>query len=277
MRRAVGLVVVTLAVLGGCLLPDLGSYSGTVASPNDASAPETSDAVADAVVPNGDGSDAPSAHFCDGNLTAFCADFDETELLAASIDGKPGKWTTAFTDPTGSLTLDSSRAISAPAALFAQLPRRGDVNQLPREQLRWAVSDAWRRVRITMQMYLENPGWMQGDINAALLEWACYSKGGDTGVVMTLGDGYVSTGETSATPINGNGFPLDTWTSVVLDFDPAGSMRLDYGSLFINQTFVAKVKAGQTSCFLSVGIDGFNDPAPPFRVHYDDVTLAYVQ
>jgi hypothetical protein len=110
-RAAVSLAAFVFAALAGCLLPDLSVYTG-------------------AITPT-DGPPADAGSFCAGKTTAFCADFDEGNLLTAWVNGTKASWTSTDIDPSGSLTLDGTRSVSAPAALFAALPRRGDVNQSP--------------------------------------------------------------------------------------------------------------------------------------------------
>ncbi len=265
---AVSLGVLTVAAMAGCLLPDLSVYTGATPS-GDASVTDV--AIPDSASSTDGGKDA--ARFCAGKNTAFCADFDEADLLAAYANGAPTKWSSTDIDPSGSLTLDSTRSVSAPAALFAALPRRGDVSQNPHEQIRWISQGPWHPIRVSAQIYFENPGWMSGDINASVFSWSCYSDGPDTVALVILGEKYTQVSEVDAAPLTGKPFPTDAWTPVVFTFDPGGSLRLDYGSNFIQQTFTPKTPSTSPLCFLVLGIDSFNDPVPPFRIHYDDVTV----
>jgi hypothetical protein len=262
---------VPVALFLGCsLTTDLSGFSGQ--EPPQVSSPESgSDASADGTIPTPEGgADATPAdaatRFCIPGAHAFCDDFDVGAPLAT--------WEGKAVDSKGTVSVSTQRAKSAPGALLTTMARRAASDP-------YALSAAFkkfpgaRRIVVEFDMFLETPSFVDGDINAGIVSiYISSSTVGNAQIALSVGKGYTTFGNPGA-PVNGDPLTGDTWLHARFDFDPSGKVTGSIGSVTWQQTFPAYVVGTNPETRLDLGVNGYNQPAPEFRVFYDNVTIDF--
>jgi hypothetical protein len=271
MRRA--LMSGLAAALGACsVLEDFSGLSGGE------QATVTGDARADTSIVDGGGTtdgttrppdgEAGPAAFCQPGAHAFCSDFDKGTLLDV--------WTEKREEFGGRVELSTARSLSPSGSLFTTLPRRGDINTTYYSFIRKEFPGNWRRMVASFDVYVENQVWQVGDVNSGIASFGFVAQNVQVYGAISLGRDYVSIGFSDHPGKNGKALPRDAWVHFACEVDPATLVRcvIDGETLDIPITNPATPGAAQRMAF-DLGIAGYNDPAPEYRVHYDNVTVDF--
>ena len=123
-----------------------------------------------------------AAPFCSVDAGRYlCADFDEGALATG--------WGSSHQDPRASIGLSTTRYVSPSASFHATIDRRAALD-LEYALLEQKVTAPWRRTVMDFDIFLEQPAFQGGDVNAALL--AIDFQGGSSAltVYLTYGQGY---------------------------------------------------------------------------------------
>jgi hypothetical protein len=246
-------------VPAGCLFyPDLGDLSGGTKDAGASDAAVT-DAAADAPsdAPSGDG-----GRFCAGSNHAFCADFDE----GAVDDGWDGKQI-----DLGSIVASTAQRVSSPNAALITMPRRSDVSPLAYATLykKWP---GFVHVVVDFDAFIVAPAWQNGDINSGVFTMAFTSSTANEDLNVSVGRTYTTVGNPGA-DANGAELPTDRWIHFHFDVDPAKSMIATIDGKPFNSTWPALVPGTGRSTVVTIGVSGYNRPAPEYKVYYDDLTV----
>jgi hypothetical protein len=268
MRFARRLLGVGLVACTSCsLLTDLNGYSGG-ASPVAEGGADAPGAAPDADAPDAPDASADAGPFCVPGAHAFCADFDTGDLLAG--------WTRPNVDAIGAVTLATDRSVSPARSMLATLSRRSS-NAPSQYALLEEELAGFHRTRVEFDFYPKAPSWQNGDVNSGIFVLYFYSPaiaGGGDGVALSMGRDYTTLGALG-TSLDGTPLPTDQWLHARVDVDPAGSIDATFGPVHFNGTFAALPQGPSSVTSLQLGISGYNQPAPEFRVYYDNVTVDF--
>lgn len=180
----------------------------------------------------------------------------------------------------GALSLTSERSVSAPRSLLATMSRRSAADPVEYALLEQQF-DGWHHVVIEFEMYAKTPDWTMGDVNSGVVTFTYWSPsistGGGAGLAMSMGQAYSTLGTPFTSGINGAPLATDAWIHVHIDFDPAGNVTASFGSVSLAGTFPALPSNPTTPTMtLTVGISGYNHPAPTYAIDYDNVTVDFL-
>lgn len=271
------LFVGTSAAIACSALVDLsGLQGGAAGSDGSVSGGDASSALdgGDAglvLVDAGEAGDAAPAGPCSSSGHVVCADFDQGNLLA-------GGWEGVERSPLGSLDLDTTRALSPPGSLLATLPRRQTGAEV-RNVVYWSKTGAWRRVRLTMDVFVEGTTFLDGDHGPSVALLYFYSPTAATGANLFF-DGSSSASSVESLSGSDRYFAVpdlrrDGWSHVVLDFDPVGgkyTWAID--GVEGTKSFPGLlVPSGTYTMSVALGAIAYNVPMPAVRLRYDNVIV----
>lgn len=254
-------VLVSLAVVpvAACLYyPDLDELGGSRATGSDAAVP---DAPKDSPGAN-DAADA--GRFCLSSTHAFCADFDDGSVTAG--------WNSPQLDFGGTITASTVRSVSPNTSAAVRIPRRGAADPAAYVTMNKQFS-GWARIVVDFDMYIEAPSWVTGDVNSGIFSLFFYSDGLDKGLSVSAGKDYVTLG-TPAGSLGGDPMPNDRWFHVHFDVDPSKGTKATIDGQSFNDAWSASPTANPVMR-IAVGISGYNQPAPEYRINYDNVTVDF--
>lgn len=205
--------------------------------------------------------DASTERFCLVAPHAFCADFDNGGLREG--------WTGEQIDPPGSLSLSTTRSTSPPTAFVAMMPRRP--TKLARAALQKTFPGPFRRMVVEFDTYLDPPDWASdgSDINGSLIDITFSSNTNSKALYIIVGKDYSRVGSETRSPL-----PTGTWLHVTMDVDPTNEVNVVVGTEHYRSAFAAP-SAGALETLISLGVIGFNAPAPLFQVYYDNVSVDF--
>ena len=248
---------VVVAAAGCLYYPNLGSLSDGAPTGADAS---SLDVVAEARPP--DGGDAGG--FCQSANHAFCADFDQGPVLSG--------WDSPQLDFGGTITASSTRYVSPSTSAAILMPRRGAAAPTSYVTLNkgWP---GWRHVIIDFEVYLEAPSWDTLDVNSGIFAVEFFSASNDQGISLSAGKDYLTVGN-PGTAMGGKPVPNDRWFHVQFDVDPTKGLKATIDDQVFSATWSAQAGASPTMR-IYLGVSGFNQPAPEYRLDYDNVTVDF--
>jgi hypothetical protein len=210
-------------------------------------------------------SDSPNAGpFCRGNEHAFCADFDEGALL----DG----WSSATRADAGDLALSTAQAKSRPLSLLSTILRRSSDGE--QSMLNKTFPGPFRRTIVEFDMYFEQADWAADDVNAALFSFYFSSKTGGKDVYLIAAKDYSNFGRVG-NAANGAALTTNTWIHAKFDLDPGSQFVADVAGQHYQVTPTPFTAGDQPEMTLSLGVNGFNTPAPTLTAYYDNVTVDF--
>lgn len=257
--------------LSACLFPDL---SGLTPPPNASSdGGALQDAFTDGAVESSSGSDAAAP--ADVSVTApcagghaFCVDFDQ------STDVLGGAWDAQRVDTNGQATVSSARALSLPNALELRMDRRSSTAPDAYAVVEKTFGGKLRRMLLEYDMYFEPTTWQAGDINSGFL--VISFAGTNQDVTFSIGEDYFGMQSPGGTSSGNGAFPFGEWVHVRVDVDPVGGrLSASIGKGQLTKTWQGRSPDSGTGMFLSLGISGYNKPAPAFHVFYDNVVVDF--
>ncbi|MFO0667124.1 MAG: hypothetical protein U0174_24440 [Polyangiaceae bacterium] len=249
--------------LSGCgLFPDLthlsGGSPGADGGPPDFDAPFDSATVGD--VNGRPGSPCSTPH-------DFCDDFD-------SSDNPIAKWTDQTVDAKGSINT-TANAQSSPRAVEMHMARRSADNPDAYAIISKRF-DGWRPMRVEYDMFLKQPSWQPDDVNAGFFHVDFVGTSPTTrDITISVGSNYKSVGGSVQVPGH-SPLPTDTWVHFRFDIDPLkGRVAALVGNDEVTGTWSAFAVPSSASTVVSIGVLGYNEPAPAFDVIYDNVTVDF--
>lgn len=239
--------------------PDIGDLSGARV---DAGTPEgsTPDTGTGDVVQSDSGK-----RFCQSSVHAFCADFDDGVALKDA-------WDMQF-DVGSAAAISTKQASSAPNSAFITMARR-EANAPTAYGVLNKVFTGWARTVVDFDAYIEAPAFLSGDVNSGIVTISFYSDPNiDVGVAVSAGDGYVTVG-TPGTPGSGKQMPNGRWFHLHFDVDPKSSLSAKIDDEIFKDTWTSSAGSNPRTV-VSIGISGYNRPAPAYNVYYDNVTIDF--
>ncbi len=245
----------SLALVGCLFYPDIGDLAGASSDGG-----VTEGAASDGPAPDAPAPDA--GRFCAGSTHAFCADFDQ----GAVGDG----WDGTQID-LGSIATSNAQSVSAPSSALAVMPRRASsapyANALLRKQY-----PGFAHVVVDLDAYIVAPAWQAGDVNSGMFTISYHSSTVNEGVAVSVGDGYTTVGNPGADS-NGAALPTDRWIHLHFDVDPTKSMVATIDGKPFNSTWPALAPGSAPQTVVTIGVNGYNQPAPEYRIYYDNLTI----
>ncbi len=258
------------ALFAGCsLTTDLSGFStDTDAAPT--SGEGGADAATDGttVLPDAateGGKPDAAGTFCVPGAHAFCEDFDTSTTLPA-LDGTQ-------VDPKGAVSLSTARAASAPGALLSTMQRRVASDVHAQATLEKDFS-GWRRTVLDFDVFVEAPGFVSNDVNSGIISLFFDSSTNGASFSLSVGVGYTTLG-TPQTLLNSGALAYGSWQHAHFDIDPTGNVEGSVGAASWKGTFVPPAAGASPSTRIQLGVNGYNQPAPEFRVFYDNVTVDF--
>lgn len=253
------LVPLAMGPFVACLYyPDVGDLSGSGSSTIDAAA---ADAPKDSLA-SSDAADA--GRFCLTGAHAFCADFDDGSVSAG--------WSDLQLDFGGTITPSTTRFVSPSFSAAVKMPRRAVSDPISYVTMNKLFS-GWAHIVVDFDVYIEAPSWITGDVNSGIVSLFFYSDGLDKGISVSCGKDYTTIG-TPAGQLNGGAMPSDRWFHVHFDVDPSKGTKATIDGQAYNDAWSASPSANPTTR-IAVGVSGYNQPAPEFRINYDNVTVDF--
>lgn len=263
-RRALGRVLAMAALLAaplacsffvdtsGLATGDVIVVAGEGGAPEAAAAPEGG--AEDA------GRDASPASTCTA-AHAFCADFEGDDYRAGwdSIDD---------TVPGGTLGT-SAGAFEVGKGFRATLPRRDAVKGYA--SLGTHVPTAVRRAVVEFDVKLDPTASQQADSTVGLICAEFYIGSAHGGICFGVGPGFSPFGTT-----NGPSLETGRWVHGHLELDPVSqTASATIGSKTYASPWVRPAGAGAPQLFVQLGVLGYNVPAPPVGVTFDNVVVDF--
>ena len=202
---------------------------------------------------------------CAAGSSAFCEDFDTS--------GAVPTWDQSAIDPKGSLSVSALRATSAPASLLSTMAQRSASDAYAQATLRKEFV-GWRRIVLEFDIFVEPPAFSGSDVNSGIVDLYFRSATSSDGVALGLGATYTTLGIPGKL-VNSSVLVEGAWQHARFDVDPTGSATGSIGAVSWKGTFPALVAGSAPTMGIDIGVDGFNRPAPEFRVFYDNVTVDF--
>lgn len=206
-----------------------------------------------------------SGPFCVPGAHAFCEDFD-------TITSVP-TWDGRSLDAKGAISLSTLRAMSPPRSFLSTMERRSGADPYAQATIHKSFA-GWRRVIVELDIFVEAPAFAPGDINSGILSMFLASSSGTAGFALSIGDGYTTLGIPEKF-VGGPSLLYDAWRHARFDIDPAGTVSGSIGQVTWNGTFPAATAGGDPATIVEIGVNGYNQPAPPYRVFYDNLTVDF--
>jgi hypothetical protein len=298
--RRSGLIALPCLTLLGCsLLFDPEAYEGPDAGRGvDAARPLDAETRMDVGRDARDAGETPdakeadarpdAAHFCQGIDAAFCADFDEGELLLG--------WTASPTPlhsfSSGNLELDDSIAKSKPASLLASLPELspdagGSGNE---EFLEDDLATGWREVTLDFDLNIgtiASGGGMSvlsfeflGETTVGIQMGIGASKVTDAGTLGSLDFSTLTGPDPSDWLYDSYDYQPGKWFHVTFDVLPAtsgGKVNVSFDGVpvqaWMGIDFAADPMAADLR--LQLGLSQYGTFTPAVEINYDNVVIRY--
>jgi hypothetical protein len=206
-----------------------------------------------------------SVPFCSAIKHAFCADFD----TGALADG----WTHTDVESPGAVTLSTDTSVSPARSFLSTMARRASTDPFANAALEIKFG-GWHHMVVEFDFLPKTPDWIDTDVNSGLFALSFFGDNYSDGLALSMGHAYTTLG-TPGTDISDAPLPTEAWLHAHVDFDPAGKVDATFGTIHFIGTFAALPNDTNQTTALSVGINGYNQPAPQYRVYYDNVTVDF--
>jgi hypothetical protein len=129
---------------------------------------------------------------------------------------------------------------------------------------------SWQRIVVEHELYLESPTFRDGDSTTGHICIGFNSNDLNGGICAGRGPGLTAVG------VDGPPFPVDTWIHCRYDVDPATKQAtIDLGPVHLVTPFDLTPPNGDQRVTVSLGVLGYNVPAPAFAAHFDNVTIDF--
>jgi hypothetical protein len=224
----------------------------------------------------GDGGNAGPAgeaatRFCaDAGPHAFCADFDD-DVDPLSL------WTETHVDAPAQASVSTSRTRSAPRALHAFNPRQA-AGATRFATLEKGFDQAWRRVVVDLDLYLEPPAFSPGDRTFGLMGVNFSSSSLAETLALSIGSDVTGLGggtSASYTYDNGPALPTGTWVHAHVDATPGDGVTMTLADHTYSVHLPSTAPGARPQIQVEVGVFGFNAPSPEVSVYIDNLTVDF--
>jgi len=258
--------------LGAILLLALGAMACTVKFDVGPAAGGTDSGVQDASVADAGGADA-GVTSCVGVSADFCADFEE-----GAVDDH---WTEPRATRGGTLAIDPDLGFGSARSARFQLP--GGSSSDMDAALDKRIDGPWRPMSIDFDTWLATPNW-GGSPNLAIAHVALVSDSAETAArtayfalfVEPNGVSVSAQTPTLETFSDRSTFPYDRWVHVGFDVDfdaRTVKVRIDGRELITARFSPSLNVGGDFHTRVTIGLLGFNPPAPAVVQHVDNVVV----
>lgn len=234
--------------------PDASDAPSTDSPPVEASTDSPVDVLADA----GPKSPCAASHL-------FCDDFDRTNAAASG-------WTRSDVSAKGTLSLSPTRAVTAPYALFTQLPRRNPTDVTESATLTQIIQRSFTKITIAYDTFIERPDFSDGDINVGVGCFNARYNNTRGATCISVGADYSGVFQTQLGP-----WPWDRWVHVELSMPvegvPSATITSTAGTKTVTGSYEISVDVGEPDIRVELGLQSYNKPAPGFTAYYDNVVI----
>jgi hypothetical protein len=286
MTRTLRLFARPAWLLSACVLPTLAcSLLADFDGLKNGGAPAPSSTAIDAALGSDAGSLADAGSFADApapdagahdgcasllGAGLFCADFDTPASGLALFDSNEAQ-------SPGTLLVSTTRARSGTFALRATRGRlNAGAGRSDQRAIKWLSSSV--SLRVGFDIFIEPTTWSATDINTGIFSAAYYAANDELLVQTALshGDKYTTLAVDPAGQASADipGLPTGRWVHLDIVFDPRSAratLTVDKTKEYI--TTGPAPASRPAKVMVSIGLLGYNSPAPPFDVHYDNVQL----
>jgi hypothetical protein len=211
---------------------------------------------------------ADSGSFCGASTHAFCSDFE----LPNVNDG----WSSKQTTSSGTVSLSTDLSTSPSHSMLAVMPRRAANAPAAYALLRQDFA-VWHRIVVEFDFFARAPAWQTNDVNSGVFVLFYYSSATPgEGLSLSMGQGYTTLSAPNNMQLSGATLPTEAWQHARIDMDPIGKVDATFGTVHFTGAFPPIPTGTSPKMSLQLGISGYNQPAPEFRIYYDNVTVDFL-
>ena len=128
---------------------------------------------------------------------------------------------------------------------------------------------------VDFDLFLEAQDWQAADSNSAVFSVVMLSDTGEQATHLTISESSASVGVKVGPAAHGRKLATDRWVHVQYDVTPDVRVRADIDGEVHDVAMRAVSRSGNERTLLMLGVNGFNDPTPEFRVYVDNVTVDF--